>query len=209
MPEEVVTEAEEVQPEQSQEAEPEATEAEGEKALGDAGKKALDAMKAKWKAAEDRAKSEAAEKAALIAKLEGKEAEHAAEQDKQRIKDEALAAANQRILKAEIRAAAAGKLNNPDDALRYPEVIDLSSLEVGEDGEVDSSAIAAAVADLIAKYPYLAAQGGSKFQGSADGGARNGSAKSIDAQIAEAEKAGDFKTSIALKQQRAAQSNKP
>jgi len=168
-------------------------------ALGDAGKKALDAMKAKWKDADKLAKDNAAALAALQAKLDGKEAEHTAAQQAQRVKDEALAAANQRILKAEIRAAAAGKLTDPADALAY---IDLSSFEVGDDGSVDSDAIGSAISDLISKKPYLAAQGG-RFQGSADGGARNDATKVSQLtradmtrmsaeQIAEAEAKGQF-----------------
>jgi predicted nucleic acid-binding Zn-ribbon protein len=74
---------------------------EGAESLGDAGKKALDAMKAQRKAALDRAKAAEAERDALMAQVAGKEAEYAAEQEKQRIKDEALSAANKRILSAE------------------------------------------------------------------------------------------------------------
>lgn len=44
-----------------------------------------------------------------IAALQGKEAEYEAARKEQAVKDEALAAANQRILKAEVRAAASGK----------------------------------------------------------------------------------------------------
>lgn len=143
-------------------------------ALGDAGKKALDAMKAKWKDAEKASKEQAAALAALQAKLDGKEAEHAAAREARRIKDEALAGANERILKADIRTAAKGKLNDPNDAFRYPEDIDLSSFEADEDGEFDTAAIAQAIDSLIERKPYLAAQGGKRFQGSADGGARNG-----------------------------------
>lgn len=143
----------------------------GEAALGDAGKKALDAMKAKWKEADRVAKENASALAALQARIDGKEAEHQQTLEAQRVKDEALAAANQRILSAEIRAAAAGKMNDPADALAY---IDLSSFEVNDDGSVDSDAIGSAISDLISKKPYLAAQG-SRFQGSADGGARNDS----------------------------------
>ena len=108
---------------------------------------------------------------ALKAKAEGREVEHQKALEAQRIKDEALAAANQRILSAEIRAQAAGKLNDPSDALAY---IDLSSFEVTDDGSVDADAIGSAITDLISKKPYLAAQG-SRFQGSADGGARKDS----------------------------------
>lgn len=146
---------------------------EGEAALGDAGKKALDAMKAKWKDADKLAKDNATALAALQAKLDGKESEHQQTLEAQRVKDEAIAAANKRILSAEVRAAAAGKLNDPTDALAH---IDLSSFEVSDDGAVDSDAIGAAITDLISKKPYLAAQGG-RFQGSADGGARKDTTK--------------------------------
>jgi len=146
------------------------TEIEGADALGDPGKKALATMKAREKAAREEARLAKAEAAELRAKAEGKEAEHKAQQDAQKVKDEALSAANTRILKAEVRAAATGQLADPTDALLY---IDLSSLEVGDDGEVDSDAIKAAVADLVKKKPYLAAQGGKRFQGGADGGPRN------------------------------------
>lgn len=145
---------------------------EGTETLGDAGKKALDAMKAERKAARDEAATAKAERDALQAKLDGKEAEHAAAQEAQKVRDEALAAANERILKAEVRAAAAGKLADPQDALRF---LDMSEFEVGKDGEVDASLIAKAIDDLVTTKPYLAAQGGQRFQGGADGGARNGS----------------------------------
>jgi len=155
-------------------AEPEAEDTAGADALGDAGKKALDAMKAKWKDADSRAKASASEVASLRATAEGREAEYKAEQDNQKVRDEALSAANQRILKAEVRAAAAGKLADPADALRF---LDLSSIEVGEDGEIDAATVASAIDDLIVSKPYLAAQGSKRFQGSADGGARNDTAR--------------------------------
>lgn len=116
------------------------------------------------------AKDRVSELEAQLAKLEGKEAEYAALQSQRLAEQAALAKANERILKAEVRAAAAGKLSDPEDALRF---LDLSALEVGDDGSVDSSVIADLVDKLITTKPYLAAQGGRKFQGSADGGARN------------------------------------
>lgn len=177
---------------------------EAEQSLGDAGKKALDAMKAKWKEAEAKAKTEADERAALQAKLDGKEAEHAKAQEAQKIRDDALNAANQRILKAEIRAAAAGKLTDPTDALQF---IDLSALEVGADGDVDATAISALIDNLVKAKPYLAAQG-KRFEGGADGGARNESpGVSIEERIAEAQKARDFQLVIRLKNEQA-QANK-
>ena len=179
----------------------ESTTTEDEKALGDAGKQALDRMKAERNAAREQAKTAADELARLKAEAEGKQAEYAAEQKTREVESAALAKANDRILKAEVRVAAATKLNDPADALLH---INLSDFEVGSDGEVDATAIGKAIDDLIARKPYLAAQGGKKFQGSADGGARNGSTASIDDQIAEATKAGNHQLAIALKQRRAA-----
>jgi len=141
---------------------------EGAEALGDAGKKALDAMKAQRKAALDEAKAAKAERDALKAQLEGRDAEYAAEQEKQRVKDEALAAANKRILSAELRAAAKGKLADPTDAALY---IDLNEFEVSDEGEVDSDALASAIDDLIARKSHLAADS-RRFDGAADQGAK-------------------------------------
>lgn len=132
----------------------------GEEALGDKGKQALDRMKAAKKAAEDRAKAAEAEAAELRAKAEGREAEFKAEQERRNVEAAALAKANERILRAEIRAAATGVLADPLDALRFPESVDLSAFEVGEDGSVDSDAITAAIGALVKAKPYLAAQGG-------------------------------------------------
>lgn len=143
----------------------------GSEALGDAGKKALDAMKAERNAAKAEAKAVAEELAALKAAAEGRQAEHAAALAAREVEAAALAKANDRILKAEIRAAAAAKLADPADALRF---LDLSAFEVGADGDVDGSAVASAIDALISSKPYLAAQG-KRFQGEADGGARNDS----------------------------------
>ena len=99
-----------------------------------------------------------AEKAIAAARAEGK--------------SEAQKAANDRLLKADVRALAAGKLADPADAVR---LLDLSQFTVGEDGETDEKAIAAAIDQLVKDKPYLAAKP-TGFQGTGDGGARsNGS----------------------------------
>lgn len=173
---------------------------EGEDQLGDAGKQALDRMKATVKA--ERAKRRAAEKA--LAEASKPPAGDGPDPDalKAEGRKQALAEANARIVRAEIKAAAAGKLADPTDAVAF---IDASEIDVDDDGNVDEDAIADAIADLLKKKPHLAVQDGKRFKGSADGGARKGSTKSIDDQIAEAEKAGDHLRAIALKQQRAAE----
>lgn len=182
-----------------------ATATDGETALGDAGKQALDRMKADRNKYRDDLKALQDQFAALKAQAEGKEAEHTAAVEAQRVKDEALSAANQRILKAEVRAQAAGKLADPKDALRF---IDLSEFEVDSDGEVDGDKIAAAITDLVKTKPYLAAQG-KRFQGDADGGARNDDRKTqltrddlsrmTPEQIAQAKKEGRLNDLLGVK----------
>lgn len=126
-------------------------EPEGAESLGDPGKKALDAMKAKWHAEREKRRE--------------------LEQRLNPPKDpqvDALAKATDRIRRAEIKAAAKGKLADPADAYRF---LDLDQFEVSDDGDVDEDEIAAAIDDLLKSKPYLAAQG-RRFQGSHDQGAR-------------------------------------
>lgn len=130
---------------------------EGEEALGDPGKKALATERAARKAAEKRAQEAEARAEAALAKAEGREAEHLAEQERAEIERTALAKANERILSAELRAAATGKLAYPEDVLKY---VDITDFEVSDDGAVDADAITAAIADLIERRPLLAARGG-------------------------------------------------
>lgn len=141
----------------------------GEKALGDAGKKALDAMKQARNDAKAEAKKAADELAALRAQVEGREAEHKAEQAQRETERAALEKANDRILRSEVKAAAKGVLADPADAYKF---LDLDSFEVSEDGEVNDDAIAEALAELTKNKPYLAVQDGKRFQGDADAGTR-------------------------------------
>ena len=149
------------------------TKADDSAALGDAGKKALDAMKAERKAAREEAAAAKAERDALQAKLDGKEAEFQQEQAKREAEQAALAKANDRIRKSEVKAAAKGVLADPQDAYKF---LDLNEFEVDDDGNVDEDAIASALADLVKSKPYLSAQG-KRFEGTADGGARNDASK--------------------------------
>ena len=158
------------EPVESQESPAEEPPVPGEDALGDAGKKALDAMKAERNEARKRAQEREAELAALRAQVEGKEAEHAAELERQRVQAEALKTANDRIRKAEVRAAAKGVLADPADAFKF---LDLDEIDVDDEGAVDTAALESALKSLIESKPYLAAQSGSRFEGSGDGGHRN------------------------------------
>jgi multidrug efflux pump subunit AcrA (membrane-fusion protein) len=144
---------------------------EGEEALGDPGKKALDALRKELRAAEKAAREARAEAEQVRreAELRDKPAEEQAlEQARAEARAEAMTAANQRILRSELRAAAAGKLADPSDAALF---LDLSQFEVGADGDVDSDALNDAIADLISRKPHLAAVKPNRFEGAADQGA--------------------------------------
>jgi hypothetical protein len=128
--------------------------------LGDAGKKALDAERDARKAAEARAKSleaDAAKAKTLEAELAKLREGQMSEQEKA-IKvavDTAAAEADKRwlgqIVRAEAKAAAAGKVVDVDTAVQ---LLDLSSIPV-KDGEVDSAALAKAIDALVEAKPFL------------------------------------------------------
>lgn len=98
------------------------------------------------------------------------DAEKAVAKAKEEGKTEVLAAANARLVKAEVRAAAAGKLD-PTLAVR---LLDLEDFKVDDDGEVDTKAITKAIDGLLKEHPNLAANGNGRPAGSADGGPRGG-----------------------------------
>jgi TolA-binding protein len=140
--------------------------------LGEPGKKAL----REEREARKQAERELRDLRARIEDMEAaqnKTAEERAALEKQRdMERQAISKANERILKAEVRAAAASRLADPADALRF---LDLTSFEVGDNGDVDSDAITSALDDLVNNKPYLAARSDQRFQGTADGGTRDGS----------------------------------
>ena len=114
------------------------------------------------------------------AELAGKpDAERAIAERIREATSEATSKANQRLIAAEVRAAAAGKVKNPALALK---LIDTSGIDVDDDGEVDSDALNAAIAGLLTEYPELAADG-ARFGGGADQGAKGKAAKA--AQLSE------------------------
>lgn len=129
--------------------------------LGDAGKRALDAEREARKEAEARAK--AAEK---LARETSNDREKAIADARAEARREILEEANGRLLRAEVKAAAAGRFANPEVAVK---LLDLSAFKVADDGSVDTKALAAAIDKLLTDEPYLSAKPG-PVSGSADGG---------------------------------------
>lgn len=176
----------------------------GEEALGDPGKKALDAMKSERNTAKAEARDLKAQIEAMQARIDGREAEYQAEQERRNVEASALAKANERIVRSEIKAAAKGVLNDPADAFRF---LDATTFTVDDDGNVDEAAISAALTDLIASKPYLGAGAAQspRFAGGADQGARQAPpAPTLDEQIAAAQKVGDIRSVISLNNQKLA-----
>lgn len=83
---------------------------------------------------------------------------------------DATTTANARLVAVEFRAAAKERGLDPRTALK---LADLADVEVGEDGEVDPDALVAALDAVVADHPSLVP---SRFQGTADQGARGKSA---------------------------------
>jgi hypothetical protein len=101
-----------------------------------------------------------------------KPAEEAAlDQARREAREEAMTASHARLVRAELKAALAGRVSNPAVALR---LIDASEIEVTADGDVDSDSVAAAVDALLAEAPELASK---RFSGTADQGTKGKSDK--------------------------------
>lgn len=142
--------------------------------LGDAGKAALRAERQSRKEAEQAAKAAQAElskaKADGLSLIETAKAEARAE-----ARSEVLAEADKRIIRAEVKAAATGKLRRPEYALR---LLDLDQFTVADDGAVDENAISSAIDELVKTDPDLAVNG--KPGPLPGGGARPSSGTSMD-----------------------------
>lgn len=129
----------------------------GVEALGDPGKKALDAMKQKWHEARDEAK-------ALREQVAGFEQQLATARTE--AENEARNVLNAQTVQYAVKAEAAGKLARPDLAVK---LIDTSTIEVDESGNVDESTVSAAIDKLVEEFPELAAR---KFSPNPDMGQR-------------------------------------
>lgn len=157
--------------------------------LGGAGKKAIAAERKARADAEKRAREAEAERDELR-KATLSDTEKAIEEARTSARAEALGEANARIIRSEVRAAAARKLNDPADATA---MLDLTQFSVNEDGTVDEVAIADAIDQLIESKPYLAASDARPAPGDPDAGARRPvQPKDLQTHIREAEVSGDF-----------------
>lgn len=188
----------------------ESQDTEGQTSLGDAGKQALDRMKAERNAAKAEARANKAELDRIKAELALKDKpaeEQAIEAAKAEARAEATQKANARILKSELKALATGKLADPTDAALY---INLDDFTVDDNGDVDSDALNEAITELLTRKPHLAAVKPNRFDGDADQGAKGKNAKPAQltqseldrmtpAEVVAAQAAGQLNTLLGIK----------
>lgn len=143
--------------------------------LGEAGVRALEAEREARKKAEREAKATKVEldKIRTASQTDQEKALAAAREEG---KTEATKAGNAAIVKAEVRALAAGRMD-PKLAVR---LLDLDEFSVDDDGEVDDKAITKAIDQLLKETPGLAAAANNGGRGSADQGARGAAVKPAD-----------------------------
>lgn len=146
--------------------------------LGEAGKAALDAERRAHREAE-RARKALQTELDELKKKTMTDSERAVAEAKAEGRKEALAEANSKLLRAEIRTAAADKLADPGDAAVLLGDIDRF---LDKDGEPDSKAIASAIDALVKAKPYLA-KAGSRQAPLSGGGAKPSSGLSINDDI--------------------------
>lgn len=176
-----------------------------ESALGDAGKRILAEARRQAKAAEERAKAAEAERDTLrtATQTETEKAIEAARKDAEKATTERFEA---RIRRSEVRTAltAVGiTASELDLASAAQEFAGLKVTEAGVDG------LAEAVASFKTAHPALFAKPAAAI-GDVGGGVRGSSqGKSLDAQIAEAEAAGDIRLAIALKNRKLREATRP
>lgn len=161
---------------QSQDDDQQDDEGDDDKPLGPKGEKAYQAEKQKRRDAQKQLREwkalglSPADIKKLIADKSGDD-----DPDPDQIRDEAKAEARAEVMRDrimdKIEAKAARLFADPDDAaalLMRGREID----EFLDDGKIDVEEIETALNELIETKPYLAAQGGPRFKGDADGGTR-------------------------------------
>lgn len=125
-------------------------------ALGDAGKRAIDAMKAERNSAKADAAAEKKRADELQAKVAEFENRDKSDLEKATAAADAAAkraeAATARAVRAEVKALAAESFADADDAAAF---LDLAKY-TGTDGEIDTTAIQADLTALLERKPHLA-----------------------------------------------------
>lgn len=148
-----------------------------DKPLGPKGEKALHAEKQKRRDAQKQLREWKALglKPADIKKMLDGRKDDDGQPDADTIREQAKAEAQAELMQSrvldKIEAKAARAFADPDDAAALI-MRDRDADEFLDDGKIDVEAIQEALDELLETKPYLAAQGGRRFQGGGDGGPR-------------------------------------
>lgn len=157
------------------EVEPDAPQDSVDEPLGEPGKRALDAEREARKAAEKRASAIEAELTQLR-EAQMTEQERAVAEARRAGESDATAKVLERLFSAEVRAAAASKVTDPDlfaDPAVAMRLLGIDAVPTDEAGDINRAAIAQSIDALIEAKPYLAAKASAtRPTGEADGGAR-------------------------------------
>lgn len=121
------------------------------------------------KAAEDEAKTKAErEKMDEVERLKAEAA------DREKADADAKATTNARIVKTEAKVAALAAKVRAEDVADFLKLVDLSGIDVDDDGEVDAKALKKAVDSVLAKPAYKAAFLETAGKGGSSGGDHTG-----------------------------------
>jgi membrane protein involved in colicin uptake len=152
-----------------------------------------------------KANAEAAKKLAQIEEDQKTEAEKAA--DRVAAAEARASKATERAVASSIKAAATGRFADPNDA------VDALARQnfTGADGEIDEDAITAALDDLLERKKHWAVvePGPRTPRPDSSQGPRPGGTATVDAQIAEAQAKGDWKTVLRLQNSKLAPASRP
>ena len=171
--------------------------------LGGAGERALEALKKKDR--ETRAKLRAAE--SKIQELsKPADGEQTAEQIRAAVESDVRSELRRELISARVEVAAASLFADPEDAIAF---LNLDDLDVDATGKVDPADIEDALKDLLTRKPHLAKQDGTQRANHrrvpevpADPANVQSKPASLDERIAKAQADGDYKTVIALQNER-------
>jgi hypothetical protein len=168
----------------------------GDAVLGPAGEKALTEWKKRAKDAEQVSKDQAA-RLKTFEDAQKTEAERQA--DALKAAETRAEAATKLAVSSKVEALAAGRFQDPQDAV---DALSGGSF-VSEEGAVDAAAITAALDDLLTRKPHWAASepGPRTPRPDPAQGARPGTPANLPQRIAEAEQSGNTRLVMALKTQ--------
>ena len=125
-----------------------------------------------------------ADDAAAKAKMTETEQAKAEKAEAEKAAEDKSAAADARVIRAEAKVASVAAGVKPDRAAAFLRILDLEDVELGDDGEPDAKAIAAAIKSTLADFPEFKGVAGGK--GGASGGEHGGDPKSKPKSLAEA-----------------------